>query len=337
MQRQAIHYFANSNSSRGYVSFYESNFGALERVVPLHGYPLKPLGNLLEDICDCAAEQKRRVEWIHNCLDNTPEGIILPDLSAGVINIPFYAEHNALNLLEDYNIRQTRKALDEAHALFAAALHIHDEWEKVYIGKMDFRAADELAKETEARLIGDRHTEKRGRAIDRYFGAATVNGSFDYIANITQCLGKRYFIKGRPGTGKSTLLKKLVKKAVDAGFEAEVYHCAFDPQSLDMLVVRELDFCIFDSTSPHEYFPSLPTDEIIDVYEAAVEPGTDEKNAKKLTQFQHDYKEQVGKATEKLRLAKESYDRAQQTHLSRLDKAACKESAEQIKSILFRT
>ena len=186
MQRQAIHYFANSNSSRGYVSFYESNFGALERVVPLHGYPLKPLGNLLEDICDCAAEQKRRVEWIHNCLDNTPEGIILPDLSAGVINIPFYAEHNALNLLEDYNIRQTRKALDEAHALFAAALHIHDEWEKVYIGKMDFRAADELAKETEARLIGDRHTEKKGRAIDRYFGAATVNGSFDYIANITQ-------------------------------------------------------------------------------------------------------------------------------------------------------
>lgn len=91
------------------------------------------------------------------------------DLSAGVINIPFYAEHNALNLLEDYNIRQTRKALDEAHALFAAALHIHDEWEKVYIGKMDFRAADELAKETEARLIGDRHTEKKGRAIDRYF------------------------------------------------------------------------------------------------------------------------------------------------------------------------
>ena len=73
MQRQAIHYFANSNSSRGYVSFYESNFGALERVVPLHGYPLKPLGNLLEDICDCAAEQKRRVEWIHNCLDNTPD------------------------------------------------------------------------------------------------------------------------------------------------------------------------------------------------------------------------------------------------------------------------
>ena len=336
MQRQAIHYFVNSNSSRGYVSFYESNFGGLDRVVPLHGYPQKPLQELLEDFCNYAAEQKQRTELIHNCLDNTLEGVILPDLSAGVIHIPFYAENNGLNLLEDYNIRQMREALGEAHGYFAAALRIHDAWEKVYIEKMDFQAADELAKKTEDRLIGDRHTEKKGHAVDRYFGAATINGSFDYIANLTQCLGKRYFIKGRPGTGKSTLLKRLVKKAVCAGFEVEVYHCAFDPQSLDMLVVRELDFCIFDSTSPHEYFPSLPTDEIIDVYEVAVEPGTDEQNAGKLTQFRHDYKEQVGMATEKLRLAKESYDRAQQTHLSRLDEAVCKKTIEEIRSALFQ-
>lgn len=335
MQKQSIHYFINSNSSRGYVSFYDSNFGPLNRTIRLHGYPAAPLNSLLEAIGSRAAEEKQRVEWIHNCLDNSLEGVILPDLSAGILNIPFYAEYNALNLLEDHNIRLVHDALQEAHEHFTTALKVHDSWEKVYIDKMDFDAANRLTEDTAAKLIGEKHLEKQGHAVDRYFGAATVDGSFDYIANITQCLGKRYFIKGRPGTGKSTFLKKLAQKAVDAGFEAEVYHCAFDPQSLDMLVLRELDFCIFDSTSPHEYFPSLPTDEIIDIYETAVEPGTDEKNAQALVQFRHDYKAEIAKATEKLRLAKESYDRAQQTHLSRLNDSVIKETAAQIQAKLF--
>lgn len=336
VQRQAMHYFINSNSSRGYVSLYASNFSPLERAVSLHGYPVEMLNRLLEDIGACAEEQGQRVEWIHNCLDNTLEGVIVPDSSAGVINIPSYAEYNALNLLEDHNTALVQEALREAHAHFAAALRIHDGWEKIYIDQMDFAAADRLTAETAERLIGERNLEKKGRAIDRYFGAATIDGAYDYIANLTQCLGKRYFIKGRPGTGKSTFLKKLRDKAVAAGFEAEVYHCAFDPQSLDMLILRELDFCIFDSTSPHEYFPSLPTDEVIDVYQAAVMPGTDEKNAEAIVQFQHDYKAEVRQATEKLRLAKESYDRAQQTHLSRLSEAACRETAERIKVVLLR-
>lgn len=47
--------------------------------------------------------------------------------------------------------------------------------------------------------------------------------------------------------------------------------------SLDMVLLRELDIVIFDSTAPHEYFPDRDNDEVVDMYEITVTPGTDEK------------------------------------------------------------
>lgn len=336
MRNQVLHYFVDTNSSRGAVNFYNSNFQPLQHTVQLHAYPPALLANLLSGICSRAEEEKLDVECIHNCLDNSLEGIIVPELSAGVINIPSYREYNALNLLEDHNIKQVLEALEQSHQFFRAALKVHDAWEKVYIDQMDFAAANQLTEKTIDRLIGDQRLEKQGTEVHRFFGAATINGAFDHIANITQCLGKRYFIKGRPGTGKSTFLKKIAQKAVEAGFRVEIYHCAFDPQSLDMIVLRELDFCLFDSTSPHEYFPSLPTDEVIDIYEAAVTPGTDEANAAALVDFAKGYKAEVAKATEKLRLAKELYDRFQQTHLSRISEEALRDVSAQIENEMFQ-
>ena len=45
------------------------------------------------------------------------------------------------------------------------------------------------------------------------------------------------------------MLKKLAKAAEEKGFEVEVYHCGFDPNSLDMVIVRELGFAIL--IAPH--------------------------------------------------------------------------------------
>ncbi|WP_054860951.1 hypothetical protein [Gracilibacillus sp. JCM 18860] len=83
---------------------------------------------------------------------------------------------------------------------------------------------------------------------------------------------KRYFIKGRAGSGKSTLLKKVVSASKERGFDIEVYHCGFDPESVDMVVIRELSVCLFDSTDPHEYFPKRKGDEIVDLYKLTITP-----------------------------------------------------------------
>ena len=116
-----------------------------------------------------------------------------------------------------------------------------------------------------------------------------TGSSVNYIDNLTRGLAKRIFIKGRPGTGKSTFLKKIKNAAIERGFDTETYYCSFDPSSLDMVIIRELSLCIFDSTSPHEMFPSLASDSILDIYDIAVTNGTDEKYSKELSEIQVKY------------------------------------------------
>lgn len=42
----------------------------------------------------------------------------------------------------------------------------------------------------------------------------------------------------------------MAKAASVAGYQTEVYHCGFDPDSLDMVIVRALDFAILIAPYP---------------------------------------------------------------------------------------
>ena len=181
----------------------------------------------------------------------------------------------ALAAQEDESLLAARTALQAAWDSFGQARVVHDEWERYYIENMDFAAADRLAEETCESLIGGKRSlTGKGACVERFFGAATVSGSVDHIRSITQELERRYFLKGRPGTGKSTFLKRIAAAAQENGFDVEFYRCSLDPNSCDMVLIRELGFCVFDSTAPHEYFPERPGDEEIDLYRAAVREGT---------------------------------------------------------------
>lgn len=313
MEKSVLHYFIDANSSRGFASFWENNLGKLKNLVKLDGYPDLLVTQMISQVCAQALGKDLEVELIHNCLDNSLQGIVLPELDAGLVNFPAYSDESySVRLTADENLSKSRAAIQEAYGCFAQALAIHDAWEQVYISHLDFKALDKLTEETIGKLLGDGKTENAGSGVDRFFGAATVNGSYDYIPNITQEIPKRYFLKGRPGTGKSTFLKKISKAAQERGYRVEIYHCAFAPNSLDMIVIRELGVCVFDSTSPHEYFPERETDEIIDIYEAAVQPGTDEEYQEETDGYSAGYKAKVKEATQSLgeaRLAYHQYQR----------------------------
>ena len=74
-----------------------------------------------------------------------------------------------------------------------------------------------------------------------------------------------FYLKGGPGTGKSTLMKKLA--AAFSGEETALYHCASDPRSLDAVVFPSRGVFIADSTAPHEASTPLPfvTGETVDL------------------------------------------------------------------------
>ncbi len=337
MLKQEIHFFMSTLGSAGYVSYYDSNFGGLKTAVRLFGYPGQLAEQLVETIQKEAEKRGCVCEIIHQFLSGRPEGIILPEKNAGLVNIPCYllGEENVLAVLEDERIAQVKKELSEAETCMKEAKKIHDEWEKIYVANMDFGAADSLAEEMCKRIVGAQKGAESAKVTDRFLGAATADGSVDQIENITQNLPKRFFIKGRPGTGKSTFLRKIAQAASAAGFCAEQYHCSFDPKSLDMVVVRGLGVCLFDSTAPHEYFPSRVSDEIVDIYETAVTPGTDETYEKELTAFSAAYKLKVLEAKKALSRAQASEQKIQAQQMAHVDWLEYEKAAEKFCGMLL--
>ncbi len=65
-----------------------------------------------------------------------------------------------------------------------------------------------------------------------------------------------YIIKGGPGTGKSSLMKKLANAFPDA--EKELYFCSSDPNSLDAVVFTKSRIVFVDGTAPHTFDTEYP-------------------------------------------------------------------------------
>lgn len=93
-----------------------------------------------------------------------------------------------------------------------------------------------------------------------FFGANSAGkfvslfeGLYDYDE-----IRKRYIIKGGPGCGKSTMMKRMVEFYRQEGREVEQIFCSSDPYSLDAMLCREAGVSFVDGTAPHVIEPMYP-------------------------------------------------------------------------------
>ena len=88
--------------------------------------------------------------------------------------------------------------------------------------------------------------------IAYFAGANTADGFrglYNGIADERR-MERVYILKGGPGTGKSTLIRKAADAAAKAGVPAELYFCGSDPYSLDCAVLGGR-IAVLDGTAPH--------------------------------------------------------------------------------------
>ncbi|MBQ3378321.1 MAG: hypothetical protein IJM42_08140 [Synergistes sp.] len=101
-----------------------------------------------------------------------------------------------------------------------------------------------------------------------YLGANTPGGFFSYYDELDRAApARKIIIKGGPGTGKSSFMKKAVKAAQKEGGSVEQIVCSSDPDSLDAIVIEERGVAFVDGTAPHTVDPVYPGayDEIINL------------------------------------------------------------------------
>lgn len=95
--------------------------------------------------------------------------------------------------------------------------------------------------------------------FSKYFLAANSGEGFiSYFKDNYDNSWTAYIIKGGPGTGKSTLMRRFAAKAAAKGFKTEICPCSSDPDSLDAVILFDKKIIILDGTPPHAVEPEWP-------------------------------------------------------------------------------
>lgn len=93
-----------------------------------------------------------------------------------------------------------------------------------------------------------------------FFLAANSAGGFYSAFNNNYSVAdwSAYIIKGGPGTGKSGVMKKFLKRATELKKQVVLCPCSSDPKSLDAVILPDDKIIILDGTAPHVVEPTLP-------------------------------------------------------------------------------
>lgn len=338
------HYFVCANSSAGFWNFFPEALEPMERVYILKGGPGTGKSTLMKRLGTYLWEKGEDVDYIHCSSDPASlDGVLFRRQKLAVVDgtAPHIIEPTAPGAKEEYlnlgTLWDSKKLIPHrgeilryqdwisncytgVYRFLAEAKEIHDKWERVYRENTDYQRLNQLTQEFLDQVFSEApENPEKGQVSHRFFGALTKDGSVHFLESLLAGVKTRCFIKGRPGTGKSTLMKKLLAKAEEQGLSAEVYHCSLDPASLDMVILPELSFGVFDATEPHELFPDRETDWILDLYEGAVRPGTDEENYELLSLFRREYQEKINCARAFLREAKAYHDDLEEIYGKAMD------------------
>ncbi|HEX6923596.1 MAG TPA: PRK06851 family protein, partial [Bacillales bacterium] len=295
------------------------------------------------------------IEFLHCSSDNgSLDGVIVPSLKVGIVDgtaphivDPKYPgavdrivnlgdfRNDSLLLQHKEEIKKLTDSIAEsftnAYTTFAEAKSAHDDLEDIYLGAMDFQKADQVTASLIEKIFPDT-LESDSNPVSKhlFFGAATPKGPVDYIDNLTDGLKKRYIVKGRAGSGKSTMMKKIGRHAEDLGLNVQYFNCAFDPESLDMVIIPSLETAVLDGTAPHVIDPSRPNDEVVDMFELCINTRVEVDQAEDLKEAETPYKYLMQKGTNRLMEAKQKHDELEEYYVQAMDFEAVQRKRDEI-------
>lgn len=80
---------------------------------------------------------------------------------------------------------------------------------------------------------------------------------FDHLISESK-LRRRLILKGGPGVGKSTFMRRLHASVCQNQERCTLYFCSGDPDSLDAVTIDDAGILILDGTAPHTLDPEIP-------------------------------------------------------------------------------
>ncbi|MFZ5923870.1 MAG: PRK06851 family protein [Bacillota bacterium] len=215
--------------------------------------------------------------------------------------------------------REVSRLFERAYRYLKEAKVIHDDWEACYTEALDFGYTNCMAEEIARDIFQGRPVAPvQGKARRLFASAISPDGPVHYLDSIVGRLPRRYLIKGEPGTGKSTLIRKIGDDAIKRGMDVEFYHCPLDPSKVDHLAIPGLGVAVVNATWPHILEPSKELDRIVEM-KVALDSRTVSKYQDIIASARERFHQAFRRAVEFLHRAKLVHDEMQTYYVRSMD------------------
>lgn len=227
---------------------------------------------------------------LHHCSsdNNSLDGVVFPQIQVALVDgtsphvvDPRYpgAVDEIINFGDYWDEKGIRRSKDEiielgheigrnfnrAYQYLKTAKLIYDDVEIINSEGFAFGRANQMAAELIEDLFSGYSTANRPGILRKLFiSAITPEGFQNYLPGLLEGQSRIIIVAGGVGTGKATLLNKVMTMALEKGLNCEGYYCAFDPYKLEHLIIPKIGVAFTTSVEPH-CFQSAKADQRIDM------------------------------------------------------------------------
>ncbi len=275
--------FPGGNTSQGFFSYYQYIIAPdASHVFIIKGGPGVGKSTLMRSIGETLQELGYDVEYYCCSSDNNSlDGVCIPQIGVALIDgtAPHVVDPKNPGAVDEIVhlgdfwderlLKQNKEAIIESNRRLARlfqtvyfslreAKTIQDEWESYITEATDFRRVNEvtfrIAREIFSGVTPNFRTPAKTRHL--FAAAITPDGSVNYLETVLQDIEQLYVLKGEPGCGKATLIAEMAGQAEALGLDTEVYHCAFVPQKVDLVVIPQLSKAVANLSAPVFFDPN---------------------------------------------------------------------------------
>jgi hypothetical protein len=272
--------FPGGNTCLGFYSFYNYIIGEdAQRIWVLKGGPGTGKSTFMKQIGKELLERGIDLEF-HWCssdrdsldalaipshqlaiLDGTEPHVVDPSYPGAVdeiVNLGDYWDQSKLASYKE-EIISLRSRVKHQFATTYSSLRMaklaRDEEISCQDEALDYQCFHRLTGELFREIFSQNNSWGEGSPRERHLfaSALTPQGIVHYLPSLLEGITFLYLLEGAPGSGKEMILRELAEYAYRCGCTVDVYHCAFDPANIDLVVLpgrktavlnlfKELDF-----------------------------------------------------------------------------------------------
>ena len=274
--------FPGGNTTAGFYSYFQHMIGPdAARVFIIKGGPGVGKSTFMNTISDEMVDRGYDVEHHHCSSDpDSLDGLVIPSLRVAlldgtaphifdprnpgavdeIINLGEYWKEEEITKYKDQVLKTNQKVsrlFEIAYSLLKQSKAAFEEWQgyvEEAVSREKYNRIVRLLIESVLEGVFSNHrTAPKARHL---FGSAiTPKGVLDYKETLLTGSMRIFCVKGQPGTGVKQLIARTALSAEEMGLYTEQYHCPYEPDKPDMLIIPAINTAVLNNSPPYHFDP----------------------------------------------------------------------------------